>query len=264
MIIELNMNILIFGCGQLGSALAIKLSEMGHSVSVVSRSKKILPENIHQMIQNIHHLDLSQNKILFDWVYVILSPDERTPSAYRQAFIETIQPITENLKHHPIEKIVFISSTRVYGENQGEMVNDETPVYPADEYGKILREAELNWQALWDKRLLILRPSGLYSGESLRLKEMALNLNKIESLHYMNRIHYDKVVEIMALLTTINMNQMAESYILNEKALLQHEFLNEIRIKNGLNPMVPNGHLPITGKQLISNGLRDLFPHLFE
>lgn len=256
------MNILILGCGKLGQALALQLTTLGHSVCTVSRTAKDLPPSIQHITQDIQQLDLSNITQKFDWVYVILSPAQRSLFNYHQTYIDTIFPITQALQSHPIQKIVYISSTRVYGENQGQSVDDSTLPVPApdDGYGQILRSAELLWHAHWQEKLLIIRPSGLYSGTSPRLLKMAQQLECVTEQHWINLIHQHDVVYLLAFLTNIQASELAESYIFTaEPALLQHHVLNHLRQQMQLPCIfVDERTLPYNGKKLSAAHLKVL------
>lgn len=257
------MNILILGCGQLGQALTLQLHHAGHQVIAVSRSAKQLAEGITHIEQDILQLDLSAVEQKFDWVYVILSPFERSLYGYQQAYVNTILPITQALRHHPVQKLIYVSSTRVYGENTGHVVDDETAPYNDDPYAQILRSAELLYSAYWQEKLTIVRPSGLYNGESQRLIEMAKNLHEIHELHWINLIHRNDVVNILALLTTLPIEHLQDSYILTApSAILQYELLNRIRQQRDLKEIIVEKSLPNTGKRLQATRLSTLLQPL--
>lgn len=257
------MNILILGCGQLGQALAIQLQMMGHHITTVSRSEKFLPEGIFHLTQDIQQLNLNHIEQEFDWVYVILSPFERSLYGYQQAYVNTVLPITQALAHHPVKKLIYVSSTRVYGENAGDIVNDDSEPHSCDPYAQILRAAELLWQAHWQEKLTIIRPSGLYQGTSQRLLAMAKNLQEIQELHWINLIHREDVVNILALFSTMQAEDLAAHYIFTApSAILQHELLNRIRQQHGLEAVQPAQSLAETGKRLQANRLMALLAQL--
>lgn len=246
------MNILILGCGQLGQALALQLHHLGHDVTTVSRSPKQLPTGIQHITQDIHQFNLNDyNHIQFDWVYVILSPKTSTIEAYQDTYINTIQPITTALKHHSIQQLILISSTRVYGENSGYCVDDYTTPSTQDPLGQCLIAAELLWQAYWKEKLIILRPSGLYQHDSKRLQTLARNLTHVTELHWMNLIHRQDVIRFLIYLMTIPTEQRQSSYILtNSTPKIRAEFLNSLRQKQALPYVTIPQYLPITGKKL--------------
>lgn len=248
------MNILILGCGKLGQALAIQLHQKGHTITTISKSPKALPNGIIHLCQDIHSLDLS-NCPTFDKVFVILSPNERSLIGYQSAYLDTIKPIYTALSHQleQLQNIVYISSTRVYDNDKGDIVNDDTPILAYDNndpFAKILIASELLYQAYFGNKAIIIRPSGLYSNNSERLIKMANNLNKISERHYMNLIHRNDVVDFLVHLSTLIKTE--PSYILNAQTYVRGDFLNQLRQNQGLAPITMADNLPTTGKQLIA------------
>ena len=127
------MHILFIGYGKTSQRVAKQLFELGYQVTTISRSPKTDLYANH-LIQDIHQLDLTQVKPI-DCVYILLAPSERGVDAYRETYFASTKPIIQALKNHPIKKIIIVSSTRVYGENSGEIINDESVVQPIDEQG---------------------------------------------------------------------------------------------------------------------------------
>lgn len=244
------MNILIMGYGKTGQALATQLVEAGHAVTAVSRSPQPSIKGIKHLCQDVRHFDLSQD-ILFDYVYVILAPDQRGVEFYQNAFVDPILPITRALKNHPISKIVFVSSTHVYGENQGGFVDDATIPHTNDPIGQCLIAAEQLWRAYWGDKLIVLRPSGLYQADSQYLVKQALNATEVKLKHWTNRIHREDFVSFLSYLITLQ--QPESAYILSDQLpSLQPEMWNSIREKNGLQPLAIQADLAHSGKRLIA------------
>lgn len=64
-----------------------------------------------------------------------------------------------------IESIHYLSSTNVYGDHQGNWVNENTPPTPSLERGKLRLDAEQHWQLLAAKkaaRFFVYRLAGIY------------------------------------------------------------------------------------------------------
>ena len=127
------MHILFIGYGKTSRRVAKQLFEQGHQISTISQSPKTDSFATH-LIQDVHQLDLTAITPI-DWVYVLLSPKQSTVEGYQQTYLDSVQPIITALKHHPVQWIVVVSSTRVYGQNSGEIVDDETEIHPIDAQG---------------------------------------------------------------------------------------------------------------------------------
>lgn len=259
------MNILILGCGQIGQALAEQLTQdaynkdqhqdqVKHHITCVSRTAKTFSyDNIQHLAQdiqslNFQDLDLSHQPS-FDWVYVIVSPDERNVDAYQRIFIDTARSVFQALQHHPVQKVIFISSTRVYSEDQGQWINDESIPNTDDSIGQTLIAAEQLWSAYWQEKLTIIRPSGLYREHSGFLKKKALETQQLHENHWTNRIHRTDLVGFLQHLITLE--KVESSYILtDQRPTLQHELFNIIRAENQLEPLRIHTNVKTTGKRL--------------
>ncbi len=164
------MHILFIGYGKTSQRVAKHLFEQGHHISTISSSEKTDCYATHYL-QDIHQLDLTGLPPI-DMVYVLLAPAQSGIEAYQQTYVETIVPMVEALKTHPVQRIVILSSTRVYGENAGERIDDESEIRPADAQGHVLRKMELLWQAHYPEQSIIVRPTGIYGSSTVRLKKI--------------------------------------------------------------------------------------------
>lgn len=111
------MHILFIGYGKTSTRVAKQLFQQGHQITTISQSPKTDVYANH-LIQDVHQLNLTQIKPI-DWVYILLSPSQSTVEGYQQTYVDTVAPIVHALKLHPVQRIVVVSSTRVYGENAG-------------------------------------------------------------------------------------------------------------------------------------------------
>ncbi|NNP77300.1 NAD(P)-dependent oxidoreductase [Acinetobacter sp. Ac_3412] len=255
------MHILFIGYGKTSQRVAKHLFEQGHHISTISRSEKTDCYATHY-IQDIHQLDLSKLPPV-DMVYVVLAPAQSGIAAYQQTYLDSVLPIVNALKVHPVQRIVVVSSTRVYGENAGERIDDESLIQPADEQGRILREMELLWQAHYPQQSIIVRPTGIYGTSIARLKKMAEQSLTYPAIHFSNRIHIDDLAKFLALL--VNLSKVEASYIIsNNTPLPMHEILWWFQQQLHVKPLelVSEQH---TGKRIYATRLVEIdfkFDHL--
>lgn len=252
------MNILIIGCGKLGLSLAEQLHQQGHQITTISRSPKTVPDGITHICKDIYHLQADDFKTYFDMVYVILSAGKRDLAHYQSAYLHSAEPIYQELQHHPIQKVIYISSTRVYGENHGEWVNDDTPLSAQDELAECLIQAENTWRDYWQEKLVIMRPSGLLRNMNF-WQQQAEKMTEIDEYRWLNFIYQPDVIKILALLPQLDMSQLKSSYILtSHQPVLRHEFLNHLRLKQNLTAISVPSNLNTTGKRLQATHLQAL------
>ena len=125
--------ILIIGCGTIGTQLAHDLSAEGHQVTGLKRNP---PESDTGKI-NYFKADITSPADLndlptdFDTLYFIVSPDGRNEESYRDIYEAGL----DNLLNHFLRvgsnpHWIFVSSTSVYGQSQGEWVDENSIAQP--------------------------------------------------------------------------------------------------------------------------------------
>lgn len=201
------MNILIIGCGKLGLRLAEILKEHGTQIWALKRHPKDLPDFI-RVIQGDLHCPPIVEWTIFDLIYIIVSPDQRHKEAY-QLLYEKHLPALAGIFGQVLtksQKIIFVSSTHVYSENQGNWVNKQTAAEAYDYRSAALLTAE---KSLVDSHIgtQIVRFSGLYDQNSLFLLEQLKGNTLITTDHYTNRIHREDAARFLAYLSVYSGNK---------------------------------------------------------
>lgn len=260
-------NILIIGAGKLGLPLAYRLYEQGYCVTTVSISPKDVTDTqggIRHISADVFDLPHELSCQAYDWVYVILTPRQRTLLGYQQAYVGSVGALACALDLSKIGRLVYVSSTQVYGQNHGQAVDDDTKPDPTSDFGKILYAAELLWQAHLGDRLTIIRPSGIVDETRTFLMTAAQNLTHIDAQHWLNLIHHQDVVNILASLPKYEQalkarkQNLKASYILTQTAVMRHQLLNAIRQSMNQPIIAAQDDLPVTGKKLHAKHLQDL------
>lgn len=214
------MHILFIGYGKTSCRVAKQLFEQGHQITTISQSPKT-DEYATHLVQDVHQLNLAHISPI-DWVYVLLSPNESTPEAYQRVYVDSVQPISKALKQHPVQKVVVVSSTRVYGENHGERIDDNSENIPTDEQGRRLLKMEQLWQQAYPSASIIIRPTGIYGTSVARMLKLAEKTKTYPNRHWSNRIHIDDLASFLAHL--LHVEHAEKSYIVsNNQPSLLHE-----------------------------------------
>jgi nucleoside-diphosphate-sugar epimerase len=193
--------VLIAGCGDLGSGLAAELVKNGHQVMGVRRTKNQFPEGVEGITGNL--LDMTDDLLPdVEVAFLIMTPNGRDENAYRAAYFETAQVLIRRYKKMAtLPQVFFVSSTSVYGQNQGEWVDETTPAIPASATAKILLETEQALAAVFPS--VTVRCSGIYGPGRFRLLETVLSGKDWETNSWTNRIHRDDVVSALVTLANI-------------------------------------------------------------
>ncbi|WP_286965039.1 MULTISPECIES: NAD(P)H-binding protein [Acinetobacter] len=248
------MHILFIGYGKTSERVAKQLFEQGHQISTISQSPKTDSFATH-LIQDVHNLDLSAVAPI-DWVYVLLSPKQSCVEAYQHTYLDSVQPIVTALKFHPVKRMVVVSSTRVYGQNAGESVDDETEIYPNDVQGEILHQMEQVYLAAYPEQCTIIRPSGIYGASVARMQKMAASMTSYPNLHWSNRIHIEDLSRFLAQM--IHVEHPDSSYILtNNQPRLLHEVLQWFQQQMGV-PILKVESDRVTGKKLYATRIEKM------
>src|SRR5688500_4683173 len=115
------MRVLILGAGYVGVPLSAELASQGHQVRAVSRQSGV---------DIIKLADLKKLGTDWDWVINTVSSSKGDLEDYRRVFLEGTRNIIEWLSGASIQKYIYTSSTSVYGQTDGSVVNETSPTEP--------------------------------------------------------------------------------------------------------------------------------------
>lgn len=143
---EAKPRIAIIGCGYVGSAVGEALARTGWDVHGTTTSPTKTPAPEARGILP-HVLDIADVAALHDLFsecdHVLLSVAAgRRGRDYRSVYLAGAENVRRAAEGTPVSRIVYTSSTRVYGQDDGSWVDEESPTEPVDENGRILLEAE--------------------------------------------------------------------------------------------------------------------------
>lgn len=191
----------IVGFGDLGERLVRRLHPQRWRCLGLRRNAHAVPAGVEGIAVDLH--DAATLRVLEsrapDALLITLSPGERSAAGYRQGFHQAMEHILAGLGRHRPERIFFVSSTRVYAEEGGAWVDEDSPLAFADPRAKAIIDAEA---ALRDfsASAVVLRAGGLYgAGPGYLLKRVSSgHFHPREPLQYGNRVHRDDVAAFLA------------------------------------------------------------------
>ncbi|MFB6108837.1 MAG: SDR family oxidoreductase [Haloplanus sp.] len=201
----MTARVAVLGCGYVGLELGRQLAAAGHEVVGVRRSEAGLAAVDAAGLTPVE-ADLTDAASLsavpdVDWAVYAASAGGRGADAARRAYVEGLRTAVETLgaRDSPPERLVYTSSTGVYGDHDGAWVDESTPLDPATERQRVLVEAErVAVDAAVDAT--VVRFGGLYGPERYRLDYY---LDGPVTEGYLNSIHRDDAAGAVAhLLTT--------------------------------------------------------------
>ena len=255
---EVNPTLLIIGCGKLGIKIG---SDLRKQFDVIGIKRNTISKFHDFQIICLNIFDPAFDEILIkinpEYVIYSIAADDQSSSSYQKAYFEGLKISIKSIKKNcpKFKHLFFISSTRVYGQNNHNIMTERTPPEPNDFGGEALYEGELSILES-DISASILRLSGIYGEQRTRLIEMAQNHSSWpKENRWTNRIFdKDAVNFITFLLNQLQKNIAIEPLYLvtdNSPALL-YDVLNHIRGLIGLKVIHFEPNDLYDGKQLKS------------
>jgi nucleoside-diphosphate-sugar epimerase len=189
-----NIQISILGCGWLGLPLAKSLLEKGFSIkgSTTSLDKISVLENIGI---EAFQIELSESEIkgeidlfLSNSEILIIDIPPKLRSVTSENFVKKIQNLIPFIEKAKIEKVVFISSTSVYGEGNS-IVTEVTKPSPDTESGKQLLASENILHSNPNFKTTVIRFGGLIGEDRHPIRSLAGRKNIENPEAPINLIH---------------------------------------------------------------------------
>jgi nucleoside-diphosphate-sugar epimerase len=191
-------NVLIAGCGYVGTALARELMADGNRVWGLRRAVSQLPAGIEPIPADLNDpRTLSSLPRAVDCLVYCASADESSDAAYMRAYVSGLQHLLDALTENALQHIFFTSSTGVYAQSDGEWVDEASVTTPTRFSGVRLLEAE-NLLRNHAVSSTVLRCSGIYGPGRTRLIDSVRQGTAQVTQRYTNRIHRDDVAGAIA------------------------------------------------------------------
>jgi nucleoside-diphosphate-sugar epimerase len=206
----------ILGCGWLGLPLAKKLIEEGYSVNGSTTSENKLStfrdlginpflvilsevegalesESVSESINSF--LDKS-NVLIIDIPPKLRGSAAIFPTPLEMTFVKKIENLIPFIEKSTVKKVLFVSSTSVYGDENG-MITEETEPNPDTESGKQLLLAEALLQNNRNFETTILRFGGLIGEDRQPVKFLAGKENLKNADAPVNLIHQNDCIGVI-------------------------------------------------------------------
>ncbi len=208
--------ILIAGCGDVGTALGLELVERGHDVFGARRSAHRLRAPLRPVpVDLTDRREIEQVVPVVDVVVYTAAAGSRDEESYRRAYVDGVSALLETLaaRSEPPRRVIFVSSTAVYGERGGEWVDETAPLAPRNFTGRNLVAGE--------RRVLaspipatVVRFAGIYGPGRRRMIERARAGARCagDPPKFTNRIHRDDCAGVLSHLVELA-EGCADTYI---------------------------------------------------
>jgi len=194
----MQKRILIAGCGRIGRRLGRQWHEHGARVWGLRRSDGPLPAPLETL-----HGDLTRPSTLptppadLDVVYYLATPGAFNDAAYRLTYVEGLRNLIAWLPAEAGSRVVFVSSSAVYGQTAGEWVDETSPTEPNGFSGRRMLQAERLALAAGGTAV---RFGGIYGPGRGRMLDKVRRGEPCtaEPPRYTNRIHETDCVGVLA------------------------------------------------------------------
>lgn len=196
-----HKTVLIVGCGDIGRRVAALLPASCFDVNGVVRSDASRESLAMAGIRAVS-LDLDRLEAGVDWecrfadvFYFAPPPPAGLQDLRIRAFLATLRGKVS------VRRIVYISTSAVYGDCQGNWITETQPLKPATPRGQRRLDAEqqlLAWCQAQATQWIILRVPGIYGPGKLPLERLQQGTPVLreEDSPYTNRIHADDLAAI--------------------------------------------------------------------
>lgn len=205
------MTILLAGCGDLGTEAGLRFAALGHRVVGWRRSPAKLPAAIEGAAVDLSAPGLPPVPPDTSAVVVAVAADASTEEAYRAAYIQGLSNVLNAVERDGVapRRVLFVSSTAVYGDAGGGWVDEHTEADPGGFSGRVLLEAEELLRARLQgtgTKGISLRLGGIYGPGRTRLIEQVRSGSAVvpEDVRYTNRIHRDDAAAAIVHLATMD------------------------------------------------------------
>jgi len=194
------MRVLIAGFGDLGRQIALTLqrepiASQGATLALRRRLMTDLPSGVTPLVADL--TDPASLSVIPDHVthaVYCAAADASTEQAYRRTYFEGLRNLIDRLSQQAImPRMLFVSSTAVYGREVEGIVDESSPTHPARFNGQVMLASE---QMLLERApdSVVVRLSGIYGpGRTQLLRRIMAGATHIPDQpgYWANRIHID-------------------------------------------------------------------------
>ncbi|NMY50422.1 SDR family oxidoreductase [Pseudomonas sp. WS 5011] len=210
----MSKTLMIAGCGDVGGRLGQQLNAAGWTVYGLRRSVALLPQGIRPVAGDLHAdaCPAAWPSEPLDYLVYCAAATDHDEAGYRAAYVDGLRRVLGWLAQQGQrpKRVLFVSSSGVYGQQLGEWVDEQSPAEAGSYSGRIMREAE---QLALNSGLpaSLVRLTGLYGpGREWLLKQVRQGYRVVsEPPLYGNRIHVDDAAGLLAYLLQADARSVA-------------------------------------------------------
>ena len=197
-----NINIFCFGFGQVAKSFLTKIDLENYNINLSTTSRnETSKKNFYGINYQNYFLngekydqDLISNLKKSDHILISIPPIEGSDIV--------VKMFSKFIENSNIKWVTYLSATSVYGNHDGEWVDEKSKNKPTSQNGIDRLEAENSWLSLKIKCNLpiqIFRLSGIYSNKNNILNRLQIGTAKLvnKKNHFFSRVHVDDIGNIL-------------------------------------------------------------------
>ena len=197
--------VLIAGCGDIGSRIARRLLAVDWRVHGLRRHVEQLPAGVLGVAADLHRSPCPESwpQEPLDYLVYCVAAVQHDEQGYQAAYVNGLRHVLGWLgeNRQTPRRVFFVSSSSVYGQSEGEWVDEASSVAPSGFSGRLMLEAE---RLALDGPVpaTIVRLTGIYGPGRERLVGQVREGYQVASQPplYGNRIHADDAAGLLTFL----------------------------------------------------------------
>ncbi|AZD32611.1 SDR family oxidoreductase [Pseudomonas chlororaphis] len=254
-------SVLIAGCGDVGSRLAKQLLAENWQVYGLRRTVSQLPEGVIGVAGDLfsEQCPATWPTTPLDYLVYSAAATEHDEAGYRAAYVEGLAHVLGWLKQNgqSPKRLLFVSSSSVYGQKDGEWIDETSPAQAGGYSGRLMLEAE---QVALQSGIpaSLVRLTGIYGpGREWLLNQVRQGYRvAIDPPLYGNRIHADDAAGLLAFLLQADRRgvQLEDCYIgVDDAPVPLAEVVAWLREYLGVTEWADNSSVRRSGSKRCSN-----------
>lgn len=159
---------LVVGCGYLGRVVAARWLAQGRPVAAVTRTRaaELAAAGIRPIVADVTDPTSLDRLPEAATVLYAVGMDRSAGKSMREVYVAGLANVLAALPRPG--RLIYVSSTGVYGQTDGSAVDEDSPADPAEPSGRVVLEAERTLRAAMPEAI-VLRFAGIYGpGRVLR------------------------------------------------------------------------------------------------
>lgn len=254
-------SLLIAGCGDVGSRLAVRMLDAGWSVHGLRRNVSALPVGVLPVAGDLEAPARPQGwpQGQLDYLVYCAAASQHDEAGYRSAYVEGLRHVLawlEQSGQRP-RRLLFVSSSGVYAQADGQWVDEDSPAEAESYSGRIMLEAERLARSSGVPATVV-RLTGIYGpGREWLLKQVRMGYRVVsEPPLFANRIHAEDAAGLLAFLLQADARgvELAGDYLgVDDAPAPLHEVVGWLRETLGVTEWAEESTVRRSGSKRCSN-----------